>query len=115
MKKVALLLPVVALAACGQETKTLISDCELIETPDTASAYYKCPMSEELAAIQTMEANAMFNSVEGLNMEEVVADAEHVYVNVYGTCETEGQVQYRIMVKEPKIDGTTMYAVAVCQ
>lgn len=115
MKKVALLLPVIALAACGQEPKTLISGCEKITTADETSAYYKCPVTEELTAIQTIEPNAMFNSVEGLNMEEILADAEHVYVNVYGTCETEGQVQYRIMVKEPKVDGASMYAVAICQ
>lgn len=114
MKKLLLILPVVALAACSQE-KTLVSGCEKVVTSETGGDIYKCPMSEELAAIQAMEANAMFNTLEGLDAAAVAADAENVYVNIYGTCEQEGQVAYRVMVKNPVFDGNTMYAVEVCR
>jgi hypothetical protein len=116
MKKLLLILPVVALAACNQEPKTLVSGCEKIGS-DEMSTTYKCPMTEELAAIQAMEANAMFKSDSGIDVVAVAADAENVYVNVAveDKCETEGQVAYRVMVKNPTIDGKAMYAVAVCK
>jgi len=113
MKKLLLILPVVALAACSQE-KTLVSGCEKIVASENGDVY-KCPMSEELAAIQAMEANAMFNTLDGLDVAAVAADAENVYVNIYGTCEQEGQVAYRVMVKNPVFNGNTMYAVEVCR
>lgn len=115
MKKLLLVLPAVALAACSSEQpKTLVSGCEKIVASENGDVY-KCPMSEELAAIQAMEANAMFNTLDGLDVAAVAADAENVYVNVYGTCETEGQVAYRVMVKNPTLDGQAMYAVEVCR
>ena len=114
MKKLILVLPVIALAACSQEQTTLVSGCEKVVASENGDVY-KCPMSEELAAIQAMEANAMFNTLDGLDVAAVAADAENVYVNVYGTCETEGQVEYRVMVKNPTLDGQAMYAVEVCK
>lgn len=121
MKKLLLILPVAALAACGQEQKTLVSGCEKIAANETIGEVYKCPMSEELAAIQAMEANAMFVSFEGLDAAAMAADAENVYVNVAGACKTEveGQVtegrDYRVMVKNPTIDGKAMHAVEICK
>ena len=116
MKKLLLVLPVVALAACSSEQpKTLISGCEKVGS-DEFSTTYKCPMSEELAAIQAMEANAMFKSGSE-DLAAIAADAENVYVNVAteDKCETEGQVAYRVMVKNPVLDGQAMYAVAICK
>ena len=115
MKKLLLILPVAALAACGQEQKTLVSGCEKVVTSETGGDIYKCPMSEELAAVQAMEANVMFGSIEGLDVATVVSDTENAYVNVYGKCEAEGQVAYRVMVKKPTIDGKAMYAVEICK
>ncbi len=116
MKKIAFLLPVIALAACGQEAKkTLVSDCEQISAGEQGDTLVKCPMTEELAAIQAMEANSMFLSATA-DLVALAADAENVYVNVNaGACDVEGQVQYRVMVKNPTIDGEAMYAVAICQ
>ena len=116
MKKLLLILPVMTLAACNQEPKTLVSGCEKLTTDREGGDVYKCPMTEELAAIQAMEANAMFGgSGDTIDLKAIVADAENVYVNVFGTCEQEGQVAYRVMVKNPKIDGKTMWAVEVCK
>lgn len=115
MKKLLLVLPVVALAACSQE-KTLVSGCEKVTADREGGDVYKCPMSEELAAVQAMEANAMFGgSGDTFDIVAAGADAENVYVNVFGTCEAEGQVAYRVMVKNPTIDGKAMFAVEVCR
>ncbi len=113
MKKLLLILPVIALAACSQE-KTLVSGCEKVVASENGDVY-KCPMTEELAAIQAMEANVMFNTLDGLDVAAVAADAENVYINIYGSCEQEGQVAYRVMVKNPVFDGKAMYAVEVCK
>lgn len=116
MKKLLLILPVAALAACGSSEKTLVSGCEKLTADREGGDVYKCPMSEELAAIQAMEANAMFGgSGDTFDIAAAAADAENVYVNVFGQCETEGQVAYRVMVKTPTIDGQAMYAVEVCR
>lgn len=116
MKKLLLILPVAALAACGSQEKTLVSGCEKVTTDREGGDVYKCPMTEELAAIQAMEANAMFGgSGDTFDAAAAAADAENVYVNVYGTCETEGQVAYRVMVKNPVLDGQAMFAVEICK
>ena len=115
MKKLLLVLPVIALAACNQQ-KTLVSGCEKVVANENGDVY-KCPMTEELAAIQAMEANAVFEAVEGLDMAAVVADAENVYVRVSNTtqCEGEGQVAYWVVVKNPVLDGKTMNTVVTCR
>ena len=116
MKKLFLILPVAALAACNQEPQTLVSGCEKIVASENGDVY-KCPMTEELSAIQAMEANAVFEVVEGLDMAAVVADAENVYVRVSNTtqCEGEGQVAYWVVVKNPVLDGKTMNTVVTCK
>ena len=114
MKKLVLILPVVALAACNQQ-KTLVSGCEKIVTNELGGDIYKCPMTEELAAIQAMDANSMFGSIENFDIGNAIADTEHVYVNIYGQCAEQGQVAYRVIVKNPVIDGESMYSVEVCR
>lgn len=116
MKKLLLVLPVVALAACSQE-KTLVSGCEKVTADVEGGDVYKCPMSEELAAIQAMEANAMFEAIEGFDMAAAVADTENVYVRVSSRtqCEQEGQVAYWVIVKNPVLDGKTMNTVVTCK
>ena len=117
MKKLLLILPVVALAACGSEQKTLVSGCEKILSNEVAGDVYKCPMSEDLAAIQALEANAMFKTTDGLDVAAIAADTENVYINVFAEdkCPAEGQVWYRVMVKNPTFDGKAMYAVELCR
>ncbi len=114
MKKLFLILPVAVLAACSSEQKTLVSGCEKIIASETGGDIYKCPMTEEFVKIQAMDADSMFGSIDGLDMANVIFDTEHAYVNVYGTCENPKQVQYRVMVRNLKIDGDAMYAVSIC-
>ena len=117
MKKLLLILPVMALSACNQQPQTLVSGCEQIGA-DEYGAIYKCPITEELVAIQESKApDAMFRSDCGVDVAEIAKDTEHVYVNLDkdGKCETEGQVAYRVAVKNPKIDGKAMWAVEVCK
>lgn len=116
MKKLLLILPVMALSACNQQPQTLVSGCEKIVANENGDVY-KCPMSEELAAIQAMEANAVFEAVEGLDMATVAADAENVYVRVSNTtkCEVEGQIAYWVVVKNPALDGKKMNTVVTCK
>ena len=117
MKKLFLILPVMALAACNQEPQTLISGCEQIGA-DEYGAIYKCPITEELVAIQESKApDAMFRSDCGVDVAEIAKDTEHVYVNLDkdGKCEGEGTVMYRVMVKNPTIDGKAMYTVVTCK
>ncbi len=116
MKKLLLILPVVALAACSQE-KTLVSGCEQIGA-DEYGVIYKCPITEELVAIQESKApDTMFRSDCGVNIAEIAQDTEHVYVNLDkdGKCYGEGTVMYRVMVKNPTIDGKAMYTVVTCR
>lgn len=115
MKKLVLVLPVIALAACNQQ-KTLVSGCEKVVASENGDVY-KCPMTEELAAIQAMEANAKFDMVEGLDAAAVVADAENVYVQVSNRtqCDQEGQIAYWVIVKNPVFEGNVMNAVVTCK
>jgi len=117
MKKLLLILPVLALAACNQEPQTLVSGCEQIGA-DEYGAIYKCPITEELVAIQESKAaDTMFRSDCGVNIDEIAKDAEHIYVNLDkdGECLGEGSVMYRVMVKNPVVDGNTMYTVTTCK
>ena len=121
MKKLLLILPVVALAACNQEPvqpNEFVAGCETVIQSKVGGSLYKCPKTEELAAIQAMEANTMFTSIseDEFDVEAVANDKEHVYVNLttFNNCE-EGQLQYRVLVNNPVFDGKTYYAVQVCR
>ena len=98
------------------EDVTLISGCEQITTDREGGDVYKCPMSEEFDSIQAMEANVMFGgSGDTVDLNSIAGDTESVYVNVFGSCEAEGQTAYRVMIKNPTVDGESMYAVEVCR
>ena len=120
MKKLLLILPVVALAACGHDANEYISGCEKVLDTSMGDVY-KCPMTEDLATIKSMEADCMFIGTQMGDKIDVItlaSDTEYAYVNVYGDkCETEGQVSYRVIVNTPKItdENKTFYAVEVCR
>ncbi len=118
MKKLLLILPVMALTACGHEANTYVDGCERIAERNLGGNIYKCPMTEDLVAIKAMEADSMFGSHKGLDVIAAAADTENAYVNVFGgKCETKGQVSYRVIVTTPKAldNGKTYYAVEVCR
>ena len=109
------------LAGCSSnesKTETFMGvECENIATGELGDYVLKCPIAQELEAVQAQEANAMFisgrdNYYHGFNVFE--ADVEHIYVNVVPNDCGDNTVGYRVMVKEPVFDGETMYAVAHC-
>jgi len=122
MKKLLLILPFMALAACNQNTyvhdaNEYVKDCEKIVTSEMGGDIYKCPMTEDLVAVKAMEADSAFGLSADLDIATVAADAKNAYVNVFGgKCETEGQVSYRVIVNTPKtVNDETYYAVEVCR
>ena len=116
MKKLLILPVVLGVAACGsEEVKTMTvmgTECEVVKAFET-STIVKCPVVAELAAIQAEAPTAMFDTIEGIAPEQF-ADAEHIFVNIVPNDCGEGTTGYRVMVKEPVIDGVAMHAVYKC-
>ena len=121
MKKITLCgLAAIALVAAGcskssDKVEVLGEKCDNVVTFEQGDSIVKCPASENLAAIQAQAPNAMFVQAGELNLVELGADAEHVYVNVIpaGSYDWAQKNEYRVMVKNPTIDGTSMWAVSV--
>ena len=100
------------LAGCGNKTETFLGvECEKVATGERGDYVLKCPITQETTMIQSQEPNAMFASV---NPAEYAADKEHTYVNIVPNDCGENTAGYRVLVKEPVFDGTTMYAVSFC-
>ena len=81
MKKLLLILPVVALTACSENYNkydSIFDSCERIETTEF-HLVYKCPVDE---ITKQMEPNGQFASAGELNLEELYADTEHSYIEV---------------------------------
>ena len=116
MKKLLILPVVLGVAACGsEEVKTMTvmgAECEVVKVFD-ASTIVKCATTPELVAIQAEAPTAMFDTIEGIAPEQF-ADAEHIFVNVVPNQCGEGTTGYRVMVKEPVIDGVANFAVDKC-
>ncbi|MBR3511041.1 MAG: hypothetical protein IKN73_03190 [Alphaproteobacteria bacterium] len=109
MKKLFLILPVFALAACGQDYSkydSIFGGCERIETTDF-HLVYKCPAGQEWAQkVKQLKPNGKFRAGGHLNLSELYADKEHVYTEVSfddpGTCKEDFTI--RTMIAEP-VDG----------
>ncbi len=100
------------LAGCGEKTETFIgAECEKIVTGERGDYVLKCPITPELTMVQTQEPNALFASV---NPTEYASDAEHIYVNVVPNDCGDDVAGYRVLVKEPKFEEGSMYAVSFC-
>lgn len=81
------------------------------------SSLVRCPIVFELEVIQSETPNVMFieGGVGEKNFSEYVSeDKEHIYVNIVKDECGKGTTGYRVIVKEPVIDGTSMYAVGKC-
>ncbi len=106
MKKLLLILPVIALAACGQDYNkydSIFEGCERIETTEL-HLVYKCPVDE---ITKTFQPNGKFISNGNLNLEELYADTEHTYeeVALNDTCCCHGKdFTIRTMVAKPVAD-----------
>jgi len=110
---------VAAIAGCSakktDDVKIFDTSCEKVVVFEQGDMIVKCPVNETLASLQEQEANGMFVQAGNLNMAELAADAEHVYVNVIpaGAYDWAVQKEYRIMVKNPNMDGESFYTVSV--
>lgn len=121
MKKLFLLPVLCALTACGSNTDTVVvmgQNCEKVAVGERGDMLVKCPVVEELVAIRNGTPNAMFLSVNAdmVNLEEIAADGEHIYVDVVpaGTFEGQASECYRVLAAQPVFDGVAMYATQVC-
>ena len=108
---------VAMLAGCSSKPETVQvfdADCEKVATFEQGDMIVKCPVVEGLSVIQAQEANAKFVQGGDLNLNEMAADAEHIYVNVIpaGSYEWAAKPEYRVMVKEPNFEGEA-WAVSV--
>ena len=121
MKILLFVLPVALLAsACNAENIKKVDvfgvECEWVADGEKSSLV-RCPIVPELEIIQSETPNAMF--VDGdfgeKNFSEYISEnKEHIYVNIVKDECGKGTTGYRIIVKEPVIDGVSMYAVDKC-
>ncbi len=121
MKKLLLVIPVILIsAACNGENTKIVDvfgvECEWVADGEMSSLV-RCPIVSELEVIQSETPNVMF--IEGdfgeKNFSEYVReDKEHIYVNIVKDECGKDTTGYRIIVKEPVIDGVSMYAVDKC-
>ena len=104
-----------AILGCGKNAESITvfdTECESVITGERGDAVVKCPITEQLTAIQNETPNAMFLSVDPTTL--LALDAEHVYVNIVdGDC-GENTVGYRVIVQNPVYDGEAFYAVNKC-
>jgi len=100
------------LAGCGSKTETFLGiECERGVKGANGDYVLKCPVTDELKMVQSQEPNAMFASV---NPAEYAADAEHIYINVVPNDCGDKTNGYRVLVKDPVLDGESLYAVSFC-
>lgn len=121
MKKMLFILPFALFAsACNAENTETVEvfgvECEWVADGEMSSLV-RCPIVPELEAVQGEVPNAMFQDGDfgEKNFSEYVSeDKEHIYVNIVKDECGKGTTGYRVIVKEPVIDGTSMYAVGKC-
>ena len=111
-------LAVAVIAGCSAKTdevKVFDASCEKVAVFEQGDIIVKCPVNETLASLQEQEPNGMFVQRGELNIAELAADTEHVYVNIIpvGAYDWAQKMEYRIMVKNPVIDGEHLFTVSV--
>lgn len=118
MKKLSFIFPVMTLMACGSDYKeydSVFVGFERIETTEK-HLVYKCPADQEwVVAVKTLEPNGMFKTGGDLNLSELYADKDYVYVEVafndLGVCKEDFTI--RTMIAEPNSD--TYWAFIGCK
>ena len=119
MKKLFLILPVVALAACSEDYSkydSIFGGCERIETTEF-HLVYKCPADQEWAqTVKLLQPNGKFRAGGYLNLEELYADKDHIYAEVSfndpGVCKEDFTI--RTMIAEP-VEGGDNWAFIGCR
>ena len=93
----------------------LDANCETIATFAQGDTIVKCPITEQLQALQEKEPDSMFVQGGDLNLQELATDAEHIYVNVVpaGSYDWAEKTQYRVLVKNPVFEEGKMTTVSV--
>lgn len=120
MKKITLCgLAAIALVAAGcsksNETVEVFGEkCVKVAQFEQGDYIVKCPVAESLVAIQGQTPNAKFVQG-GEEIQKYAADTESIYVNVVpaGSYDWAQKDEYRVMVKNPTLDGDAMWAVSV--
>ena len=122
MKKLLIIPALAAVAACDsadkvQNVTVLGVECEVIATGEMGDILAKCPMDAGFEPMRAQAATAKFVSAgkDVVNLAELAADAEHVYINVVENDCGENTIGNRIMVKDAVIDEESMYAAVVCE
>ena len=127
MKKSLLLVPVLALAACGNSIDIDVTQhdarfaewkCEKIESNEQ-HLVYKCPSDLEwIKSVKEKEPDALFQTGGALNWDEINADTEHTYVEVVPSepkTYCEENFHYRTMVKPFNLETREYFAVTGCK
>lgn len=111
---------IAAIAGCSEKkadegVKVFDATCEKVVVFEQGDMIVKCPVNETLASLQDQTPTGIFVPHDNYNVSEVAADAEHIYVNVIpaGSYEWAENKEYRIMVKNPVVDGESLYTVSV--
>jgi len=119
MKKLLLVLPVCALAACNQDYSkydSIFPGCERIETTEF-HLVYKCPADQEWAQkVKQLKPTGKFRAGGYLNLAELYADKAHVYAEVSfndkNFCKEDFTI--RTMIAEP-VEGGANWAFIGCR
>jgi len=82
MKKLFLILPLIALVGCNNSYESMFANCEKIETTKE-HLVYKCPASQEwVQKVKQLKPTGKFKTGGKLNLDELYADKAHVYAEV---------------------------------
>ena len=119
MKKLPLILPIIALAACNQDYSrydSIFEGCERIETTEF-HLVYKCPADQEWAQqVKQLQPNGKFRAGGYLNLAELYEDTDHVYSEVSfkdkGVCKEDFTI--RTMIAKP-VEGGDNWAFIGCR
>lgn len=102
--------------ANGAENFTVMGQvCEqvAVTSDNSGEVIVRCPASAELLQKRDGVANSMFLSI--TPSDEMLQDTENIYVNIVPNECGPDTIGYRVLVKNPVIDGEQMYANGFCE
>lgn len=102
--------------ANGAENFTVMGQvCEqvAVASDNSGEVIVRCPASAELLQKRDGVANSMFLSI--APSDEMLQDTENIYVNIVPNECGPDTIGYRVLVKNPVIDGEQMYANGFCE
>ncbi len=119
MKKLLFVLPAaLIISACNAEHTVNVMGVECTHLADgRMSSLVKCPITPELELIRSEIPTAMFQEgdfAEKHFTEYMAENPDNILVNIVPEDCGPNTTGYRILVKEPVLDGTAMYATFKC-